>query len=534
MRTTQPTPAMLRPSSFLRLLAAVLALGAANALPAQTRLAHVFGDHMVLQREQPLRIDGHDAPGTRVVVRFADQEVAATAGADGAFMATLAPLAASTTGRELVVTGSTTVRLADVVVGDVWLCSGQSNMAWGLGGCDARADIEAAALPAIRYRPYFEHFAGEPQSDLRDRTSWRAISPETAADCTAVGFYFARAVQPVAGVPIGLLTCTVGGTEIECWMPPAAFTDFPANRAIGDERQRRIVAWQQALAAAVPAVEGWTQRAKDAIAAGATIPPPPHLPLHPNEDRSDWHRTQSLYNGMVHPLVRFPVRGVLWYQGENNGHEQDAYVAKFTALVTTWRQLWGRELPFYFVQLANYDRRTDDPAGGDGFAPCRMAQLLCTRVAKTGMAVAIDVGDGDDIHPRNKYDVGLRLARHALANEYAQRLDPSGPLFAGCEREGQAMRVRFDHAAEGLMVGRKRGRDPVVAATTDAPSGFAIAGADRRWHHATARIDGSTVVVHSDAVPEPVAVRYAHRGNPDADLYDRDGLPSSPFRSDAW
>ena len=525
---------MLGTSSLLRLLATALGLAAASVLPAQTRLARVFGDHMVLQREQPLRIDGHDTPGTQVVVRFADQEVATTAGADGAFSAALAPLAASANGRELVVTGSSSVRLADVVVGDVWLCSGQSNMAFGLGGCDAPADLAAATLPAIRYRPYFEHFAGEPQPDLRDGAVWRPLSPDSARDCTAVGFYFARAVQPVAGVPIGLLTCTVGGTEIECWMPPAAFTDFPANRAIGDERQRRIAAWQQALATAVPEVERWAQRAKVAAAAGATIPPPPQLPQHPNEDRSNWHRTQSLYNGMVHPLTRFPLRGVLWYQGENNGHEQDSYVAKFTAMVAVWRQLWGRELPFYFVQLANYERRTDDPAGGDGYAACRMAQLLCTRLANTGMAVTIDVGDTDDIHPPNKYDVGLRLARHALANDYGQSLDPSGPLFAGCSREGATMRVRFDHAAEGLIVGHKRGREPVVAMTSDAPRGFAIAGADRRWHHARARIDGSTVVVQSDAVPEPVAVRYAYRGNPEADLYDRDGLPASPFRSDDW
>jgi sialate O-acetylesterase len=525
---------MRRTPPICRLLTAALAVAATTALPAQTRLAHVFGDHMVLQREQPLHIDGHDAPGTPIVVRFADQEATATTGADGVFSVALAPLAGSATGRELVVTGSSTVRLADVVVGDVWLCSGQSNMAWSLGGGEGHADIAAAALPTIRYRPYFEHFAGEPQTDLRDGAAWRPLSPDTARDCSAVGFYFARAVQPAAGVPIGLLTCAVGGTEIECWMPPAAFTDFPANRAIGDERQRRIAAWQQALTAAVPEVERWTLRAKAAAAAGATIPPPPQLPLHPNEDRSNWHRTQSLYNGMVHPLLRFPLRGVLWYQGENNAREQDSYVAKFTAMVAVWRQLWGRELPFYFVQLTNYERRTDDAAGGDGFAPCRMAQLLCTRLPKTGMAVTIDIGSADDIHPPDKYDVGLRLARHALANDYGQSLDPSGPLFAGCVREGAAMRVRFDHAAEGLMVGSKRGRDPVLAATTDAPRGFAIAGADRRWHHARARIDGSTVIVHSDAVPEPVAVRYAYRGNPEADLYDRDGLPASPFRSDDW
>ena len=521
-------PSGLVPSSLF-------AIAVVSMLPAQTRLARVFGDHMVLQRDQPVRIHGHAAPGERVVVRFAEQELAAVAAADGAFEVTLAPLAAAMQGRELTVTGAQTVRLVDVVVGDVWLCSGQSNMAWTLGGCDASDDVASADLPAIRYRPYFEHFAGEPQDDLREGAAWRALSKDTARDCVAVGFYFARAVQPAAGVPIGLLTCTVGGTEIECWMPPAAFREFPANRPIGEARSRRIAEWQQALAAAVPKVEQWALAAKAAVAANAVIPAPPRLPGHPNEDRSNWHRTQSLYNGMVHPLTRFPVRGVLWYQGESNGHEQASYMQKFTAMVATWRRLWGSELPFYFVQLANYERASDDPAGGNGFAPCRMAQLLCMQLPKTGMAVAIDVGEANDIHPRNKFDVGVRLARFALANEYGQQLDPSGPLFSRCERQGNALRVHFDHASEGLMVGRKRGRAPVAEAAGEALGGFAVAGEDKQWHHATARIDGASVIVHSEAVPQPVAVRYAYRANPvGANLYDRDGLPASPFRSDDW
>ena len=359
---------------------------------------------------------------------------------------------------------------------------------------------------------------------------------DTARGCTGVGFYFARAVHRGTSVPIGLLECTVGGTEIECWMPPAAFLDFPANAAIGQRLHDAVADFQRRLAAALPAAERWLQQAQHAAATGAWIPPPPQLPRHPNEDREHWVRIQSLYNGMVHPLRKLPLRGVLWYQGESNGGEQADYVAKFTALVTTWRAAWRRELPFYTVQLANWGKANDDPAGGGrDFQYCRMAQLQCLAIPRTGMAVTIDIGDADDIHPRNKLDVGERLARWALVHDYEQDLECSGPLYRGIEVEGSAIRVTFDHVGSGLMVGDKNGRNAVVEQATAPLRRFAIAGADRRWHWATARIDGDAVVVSAPEVQEPVAVRYAFAGNPaGCNLYNRDGLPASPFRSDDW
>ena len=215
-------------------------------------------------------------------------------------------------------------------------------------------------------------------------------------------------------------------------------------------------------------------------------------------------------------LIRFGIRGVLWYQGENNGNEQRSYVDKFTALVAEWRRLWGRELPFYTVQLANWGRATEDPAGADvGFARCRMAQLLCTAIPRTGMAVTIDIGDAVDIHPHNKADVGLRLARWALKHEYGQELEPSGPLYASSKRDGDALRVHFAHVGQGLMVGHKDGRTPVTEVKGESLRGFAVAGADKKWHWAEAQIDGDTVVVRAAAVPEPAFVRYAFTANPE-------------------
>lgn len=496
---------------------------------------------MVLQREQPVRVWGYVAPAREVVVHFGGHEVRAQGDERGAWSATLPAMAANDSGQDLVVEAGDAVVVHDVLVGDVWLCSGQSNMAMGLDSCGDPAAMAAAKNPSIRYRPYFEHFAGAAQEDLREQAAWRTITPETAGPCTAAGYWFAQTVQPIAGVPIGLLECTVGGTEIECWMPPEAFLEFPENAPIALQLQAAIAEWQRELTQSLPKVEVWLQEAKAAAAAGRPIPAAPRLRGHPNEDREHWVRITSLWNGMVHPLLPFAVRGVLWYQGENNGFEQAAYVSKMRAMVTTWRQAWGEELPFYYVQLPNYGRpnpgRPDgDPTGGDlGFAPCRMAQLLCTAMPHVGMAVTIDCGDPKDIHPHDKRTVGERLARWALRNEYGQQIEPSGPLFAKAEVEGSRVRVHFTHLGKGLMVGERGATGAIEAAPASTLRAFVIAGTDRQWHWAEATIEGDCVVLRAEAVPEPKAVRYAHTACPTGPmLYNRDGLPASPFRSDDW
>ncbi len=521
-------------ASAFRVLALASATLLAATTTAQVRLHNVFSSHMTLQRDQPLRVFGAASPGERVEVTFGTHAATTTADAHGKWVVELPAHKASAEPHTLRVRGDRTdiaQQIDDVVIGDVWLCSGQSNMAWSLGGCDDRAAIDGADMPLVRYRPYFERFSGEPQDDLPERSEWRVMGKHNAADCTAVGFYFARALRRETDVPIGLLTCAVGGTEIECWMPEGSFARHADNRAIGEERARRIAAWQRELAAMLPKVEAWTAEAKAAAQRGTHIPDPPRLPLHPNEDRSIWHRTQSLYNGMVHPLTAMPIRGVLWYQGESNQHEDFAYARKFTAMVEEWRAQWRIEMPFYWVQLPFFGRamHAEDAAktGDLGFAPCRMAQLRCLSLPRSGMAVALDLGDAGDIHPRNKREIGERLARWALRDVHGKDLDVSGPLFAGCAREGNAMRVSFTHAAEGLRV-----RGDV---DTTSVQGFAIAGKDRVFHRANATIDGATALVSCPEVPEPVAVRYAYAGNPiGCDLVDSGGLPASPFRSDDW
>lgn len=462
---------------------ALLVAAAASACRGDVRLPRIFTADMMLQRDQPIRVWGWAEPGEEVTVSLAPAEAATKADAQGRWGVEL-PARAAGKNLELVVTGRNTLRLGNVVIGDIWLCGGQSNMEWVMGQSDAADDIAKADLPDIR-RIKVEHVqSAVAEDDTPTATPWQVCSPATAGGFTAVGLYFARDVQAATGVPIGLLDDNWGGTPIEPWIPPAG---------------RELV---------------------------------PEL--------ADAGGYGSMYHAMIHPLARFPIKGFLWYQGESNGGEGDSYRHKMHALVRGWRQAWGRDdLPFYFVQLASFQNPSDDPAGGDGWARVREAQRHSLEIPRTGMAVTIDtvpLAARDDIHPRNKLDVGGRLARWALHHDYGKAdVVPSGPLFRRLVVEGGKARIEFDHVGGGLMVGRKEGRAPAAEAPGGTLRRFAIAGDDKTWHWAEAVIDGSTVVVSSPAVPNPVAVRYAFSMNPDgANLYNRAGLPAAPFRTDTW
>ena len=516
-------------------LAMVAAL--APCARADVRLAKIFADHVVLQRDLPVNVWGWAEPGESVTVKFDGQSVATVADAQGRWTAKLVPMKLNAVPQDLVVAGKNEVKVSDVLVGDVWLCSGQSNMPFSLGGADAEADIKSANFPSIRFLSYWEHFAAEPQADVTS-ASWKRVTPATAAGCAAVPFYFARKIFQETNVPIGLLVSAVGGTEIECWMPPAAFTDYPANADIGRRLQSAIKNYERAVPASVEAMEKWIVIAKQAVAEQRSVPAPPRFPLHPNLDRGgNWVRIQSLYNGMIHPLTPFAIKGAIWYQGENNGAEDESYFLKQKAMIETWRKLWGYDFPFYLVQLANYRPANDDPSGGAReWQYGRRAQFKCLSLPKTGMAVTIDVGEAGDIHPKNKLDVGERLAVWALAKDYG-RADVvcSGPLYRGIKIDGAKIRVSFDSVGTGLMIGKKEGRKPAIEDKGGTLKRFAIAGEDKQWHWAEAVIDGETVVVSSPAVANPLAVRYAFSMNPEGcNLYNKNGLPASPFRTDDW
>lgn len=485
--------------SFPRLRPLILLFTTAVCAPglhAQLTLPPVLGDGMVLQRGMANPIWGTAQPGSKVEVSFAGQEKSTAVDEAGRWTLELDPLDASRDGRELQIrVGEELRRIRDVLVGEVWICSGQSNMEWSIRASTNRdAEIQNARYPRMRLFNVPGHTtAARPQRAGRGR--WQVCQPAAASGFSAVGYYFGRRLLHELDVPVGLIGVNWGGTRIEPWIPPQTFAGFP-------ELQRE--------AARVKAIAGTDKKV------GAREP-------------------AAIYNSMVHPLVPFAARGAIWYQGESNGSEGVSYFHKTRALVQGWRECFNPDLAFYWVQLANFRKPNQDPAGGDGWAKLREAQRRALSIEHTGMAVTIDIGDARDIHPRNKQDVGWRLAQWALHQTYGRdKLVPSGPLYKSHKLEGNAIRVSFDHVGTGLMVGLKRGLDPTRAVKQPLRR-FAIAGADRKWHWAEAVIDGREVLVRSKEVPEPVAVRYAFSTNPEgANLYNKQGLPASPFRTDDW
>ncbi|MCM8540952.1 MAG: 9-O-acetylesterase [Lentisphaeraceae bacterium] len=511
----------------------ILLLVSLTSLFADVSLPRIFGDHMVLQREKPINVWGWDAPGTDVTVTFNGQSKSAKAGADGKWTLALDALKADKEGKSLIVKGSSQKEFKNVLVGEVWICSGQSNMEWNVGN-SMQPDVERknANLPLIR------HFNVSHVNEKRKKTdlpgNWTVCQPNTVNGFTAVGFFFARKISAELDIPVGLIGTNWGGTRVEPWTAPEGFRMVPELKSLSktvDSWDSTSEAGHVAWTKYVERVKAWNVEATKALAAKKAVP---ELPKAPEPD--DHHQTATkLYNGMIHPLIPYSIRGALWYQGESNGGEGITYFYKKKALIEGWRKLWGQgDFPFYFVQLANFQNPHDNPQGGDGWAKHREGQRKCLELKNTGMAVIIDIGEAHDIHPRNKQDVGLRLAYWALAKDYGKSLVYSGPLYKSHKVEGSAIRVEFDSAGSGLMVGKKNGLAPTVEDSSPLKR-FAIAGADKKWHWADVKIDGNSVVVSSDKVKAPVAVRYAYMMNPTGcNLYNKEGLPASPFRTDSW
>ena len=498
---------------------------------AEVRLSNLFSDGMVLQRGKPAPVWGTAKPGEEVSLSFAGQTVKATADAAGKWSVKLAPLALDATPKDLTVAGGPTVK--NVVVGDVWICSGQSNMEMTLGGCNAPDDVKSADFPLIRRIKFDHRSLANPNIEVGRK--WEVCTPNSAPNFTAPGFYFARRVLRETGVPVGLIDSNWGGSRIEPWIPPAGWALEPSLKSFVEEMARKDESYRATLSSKLDGFSAWIDATRKALATpGSVLPDAPNFPSHP---LAEGGAPVAMYNGMIHPLVPLAITGALWYQGESNGGEGPEYTAKMRALVGGWRAVFGQgDFPFYFVQLANFQQPTDNPAGGDGWARVRSAQTASLAIPNTGMAVIIDIGEANDIHPRNKLDVGERLAVWALRNDYGKKdIVVSGPLFKALRIDGASAVVEFDHVGGGLMVGKKTGVTPTAEVPGGTLTRFAIAGADKQWVWADAKIEGTTVRVSSPKVPAPVAVRYAYSMNPEGcNLYNREGLPASPFRTDEW
>lgn len=516
--------------SFVFLLCAAAAR--AGLVPAS-----VFTDNMVLQRDRPVTVWGTAVPEEAVTVEFAGQLKTATADTNGRWHVVLDPLVASKEPRDFKLRGADTnaATLTNVLVGEVWLCSGQSNMEWTVSkSADYDAVKTGADQPLIRHFKVPRRDSPFPEEKIDAR--WVVCTPETVGEFTAAGYFFAREFGRELGVPVGLLNASYGGTRIEPWATPdslMAAASLPGLAARVRQTSHLAPEGRTNYAGYLRAVEDWLPAAKDAVEKGAPFPLPPAEPWITGNEQ----QPTRLYHGMIAPTVPFALRGVLWYQGEGNAGDAAGYADKMAALVGGWRELWSDpQMPFYYVQLAGF--QTSDPSKpemADGWARLREEQLMALALPHSGMAVAIDIGEAADIHPKNKQDVGRRLARWALARTYGKDIVPSGPVYKSHRAGEGKIVVEFDHADSGLFIGTKEGlEDPVPSAGVGLPW-ISIAGADKKFRWAEVFIDGPRLVVWNKEVPEPVAVRYGFTQNPQgAKLYSNESLPASPFRTDDW
>lgn len=499
--------------------------------------ASPFQSHAVLQRDKPIPVWGTGAPNAEVEARLGDETVKTKTSATGQWKVTFAARPASEIPVTLTIDSQgKKVVLEDILIGDVWVAGGQSNMEWVFGRLpDAETIGDGAKIPTLRYFTGPDLEASSPQSQRP--AEWLVCSPETVGDFSGVAFYFARALQEELKVPIGLMDANWGGTKIEPWTPPHAF----ATQAELKEIDQSLSQWhpsfpggKAAQMAWLEAMQKWSEDAIAAIEAGRTPSAPPAEP----GNESEYIRKQNptrIYNAMVAPIVPYAIRGFIWYQGENNAGDA-LYLPKMRALIAGWRKAWGQELPFYYVQLAAFNNGKpgeSPPFADQPWAVVRDAQLKALSIPRTGMAVAIDVGEETKVHPRNKKDVGSRLAQWALHDEYGRKdVVPSGPLFERAEIDGTKVRVHFRHADGGLKTGTKTGTDTFVP-DEGKITWIALKGGDGKWVPGDAAIEGETLVVSYPADFTPVEIAYAYAGYPNgANIYNAAGLPASPFRAD--
>lgn len=497
-------------TGWLRTTVLAVAVLFAAKVQADVKLPAIFTDNMVLQQGMNVPVWGWADEGEAVTVQFRDQRVAAKV-VNGKWSVKLKPLKAGGPD-EFIVYGRNRIQLKNVLVGEVWVCSGQSNMEWSLSrSFEPQAEIAKSANPNIRLFKVENVKADEPLDDLKQpwnvgKFAWQEASPQSTPEFSAVAYYFGKALEKARGVPIGLIQSDWGGSPAEVWMSQSALeanADYKAN--ILDKYPAARKAYEDAAAK--------HKAAKSKAAA-------PRAPWKPTE----------LYNGMIHPILGYGIKGAIWYQGESNAGRAWQYRTLFPDMIKNWRKDWAQgDFPFLFVQLAPWDKNkkrsleeiAKEPVESD-WAELREAQTMTLKLAKTGMAVITDVGDKDDIHPTKKLEVGERLALAARAQVYNEKIVYSGPMYKSMKVKGNVVTLAFDHVGGGLEA--KGGK----------LTGFAVCGEDKKWVWADAETDGKVVTLSNAAVAKPVAVRYGWADYPVVNLFNKEGLPASPFRTDEF
>ena len=495
------------------LISLLILFAFSSLVRAQVTLPNVFSDHMVLQRNLENPIWGKASKGEKITVTIGDQTQRTISDKDGFWRVKLNPMTAGGP-YILTVKGSNgEVRITDILIGEVWICSGQSNMEFALENIyNAEVEQAAANFPEIRLLSIPKTGRPELQDDVP--ATWTICSPESTGAFSAVGYLFGKNIHNTLGVPVGLINASWGGSPIEAFIPRNVQEncgeclpylekwDKKMTNYTDETFKQEQKEYQEWLAADKPGAKKWP----------------------PADQRIANKRPANIYNGMIHPLKGYGIKGVIWYQGEANIYDPDKYKISFPLMINTWRNLWQQgDFPFYWVQLADFELEQTLP-NDSRWAELREAQTSTLSLPNTGQAVIIDLGEQRDIHPREKNTAASRLTRHALANAYGFELQAKSPQYVSMKKEGNAIILTFDNIDKGLY-----------AFDVEEVKGFAIAGADKKYYWAEAKIIGKNQIeVMADKVKDPVAVRYGWADNPIVNLYDENGLPVTPFRTDDW
>ena len=507
--------------SFAALISCVSFAIHANA---EVKTPSIFGSGMVLQRGIDVPVWGWADAGEKVTVKFRDQAVSGTANSDGKWQVKLKPVKVGDAGVLTVSGKNNELKFDDVLVGEVWVCSGQSNMGWTVErSLDSDLEIAAADYPEIRLFQVPLVTADTPQEDVD--ASWRVCAPDNISTFSAVGYYFGRNLHQVLDVPVGMVMTAWGGTRAEAWTSPEAMASTDELKPIVDTWDERAARYDADKAKATfdAAMKKWQDQVKKARAAGRSIPRRPQFVGPPRLDR---HHFSTLYNAMVHPLAPYAIKGAIWYQGESNSGRAYQYRTLMPTMIQSWRDTWEQgDFPFYQVQLANYQAIVDEP-GESNWAELREAQTMAgERIPNVDAACITDLGAAKDIHPKDKQNVADRLARLALVNEYGvDSIVKKGPTFKSMNVNGNKATIEFETYGSPLTTYY---REPL--------SGFAIAGEDKQWQWAEAEITGKTTVeVSHPDIKKVNAVRYNWANNPQGTLFNEAYLPAYPFRTDDW
>jgi sialate O-acetylesterase len=503
----------------LRPLVLWLCLALAPFARAELKLPAIISDRMVLQQKQANPIWGWDTPGAKISVTFAGQTQTATAGADGKWTVKLAPAPANASPQVLTIAGSSKREIKDVLVGEVWMCSGQSNMGWRINA-SRNGDLEALASNHPNIRLITVPLVGtqELQNDFKGK--WESATPDTVKTFSAVGFLYGRFIHEIVGVPVGLINNAWGGSAAEAWIRRTTLeraSQFSATMEREVKREQHLLS-EKGRAETAAAQAKWKADSEKAKAEKKAAPRAPQDYLTGNA------RPGNIFAGMVHPTLGYGMKGVIWYQGESNASRAYEHADLFPFLIEQWRKEWGQgDFSFYWVQLADFKAEKAAPGDSD-WAELRESQTKALRLPNTGQAVIIDLGEGRDIHPRNKYDVAARLVRWALAKDYGMNVPYRSPEYKSLKVSGTKAVVTID-----CFGGSLRTFD------VEEVKGFAICGEDKVWHWAQAKIAGTNQVeVWSEQVTKPVAVRYGWADNPVCNLYSNHDLPVTPFRTDTF